>query len=78
MEDRTMFGLGFAVNRVTRHALVACGVDENTAKWIGRGAGWTTSLMTLDPSSLFDVPDIPDGDTPDYSDDSGRPRRHWQ
>jgi hypothetical protein len=75
-----MIGLGFAVNRLTRRALVACGVDKNTAKWIGRGAGWTASLISLDASGFFDVPDVPDGsssgDWPDYGDDSGGPRRH--
>jgi hypothetical protein len=55
-----MLGLGFAVNRLTRRALVACGVDENTAKWVGRGVGWTTSLISLDASGFFDIPDVPD------------------
>jgi len=59
-EDRTVFGLGFVVNRATRRALVACGVDKDTAKWIGRGVGWTTSLISLDASGFFDVPDVPD------------------
>lgn len=74
-----MFGLGFAANQITRRTLVACGVDKKTAKWIGRGVGWTTSLISLDASGFFDVPDVPDGgssgDLPDYG-DSETPRRH--
>jgi hypothetical protein len=74
-----MLGLGFAANQITRRTLVACGVDKKTAKWIGRGVGWTTSLISLDASGFFDVTDIPDasGDLPDYG-DSDPPRRHWQ
>jgi hypothetical protein len=60
VEECTVFGLGLAVNRITRRALVASGVDKNTAKWIGRGAGWTASLISFDPSGFLDVPDIPD------------------
>jgi len=76
-----MIGLGFAANQITQSTLVACGVDKKTAKWIGRGVGWTTSLISLDASGFFDVPDV---DVPDASDslpdsgDSDRPRRHWQ
>jgi hypothetical protein len=69
-----MFGLGFAANRITRHTLRACGVDEKKAKWIGRGVGWTTTLLTLDPSGFVDVPDAPDA--PDYG-DSPRRQRDW-
>jgi hypothetical protein len=78
-----MIGLGFAANQITRRTLVACGVDKKTAKWIGRGVGWTTSLISLDASGFFDVPDLPDapdgasGGLPDYG-DSDSPRRHWQ
>jgi hypothetical protein len=74
-----MIGLGFAANQITRRTLVACGVDKKTAKWIGRGVGWTTSLVSLDASGFFDVPDVPDtsSDLPDYG-DSDSPRRHWQ
>jgi len=60
-----MLGLGFAMNRITRGALEACGVDKKTAKRIGRGVGWGTTLLTLDPSGFFDVPDMPDPDLPD-------------
>lgn len=57
--------LGFIVSRATRYTLEKCGVDKEAAKWIGRGAGWTTSLITLDASGFFDVPDLPDTDYPD-------------
>ena len=72
-----MFGLGFAANQITRRTLVACGVDKKTAKWIGRGVGWTTSLISLDASGFFDVPDVPDsGYIPDDGGDASPPRRH--
>lgn len=75
-----MIGVGFAVNRLTRRALVACGVDKDKAKWIGRGAGWTASLISLDASGFFDVPDVPGsgsgGDLPGYG-DADAPRRRW-
>jgi hypothetical protein len=61
--------LGLIVSRTTRYALEKCGVEKNTAKWIGRGAGWTTSLITLDASGFFDIPDLPDTEIPDGDDD---------
>lgn len=58
--------IGFAVGRATRYALEKCGVDNTAAKWIGRGVGMTTSLLILDASGFFDVPDLPDaGDSAD-------------
>jgi hypothetical protein len=60
-----MLGLGFAVNRGVRKVAEACGADKKTAKKIGRIAGWTTSALTFDPSSVidfFDTPDLPDTD----------------
>jgi hypothetical protein len=73
-----MIGLGFAANRITRRTLEACGVDKKTAKWIGRGVGWTTSLVSLDASGFFDVPDVDVPDASASAPDSGGPRRHWQ
>jgi ribosomal protein S5 len=61
--------IGFIAGRATRYVLEACGVDKKTAKWVGRGVGIGTSLATMDASGFFDLPDIPDGNVPDDSDD---------
>jgi hypothetical protein len=74
-----MFGLGFAANRITRYTLRKCGVEEKTAKRVGRVVGWTTTALTFDPSGFIDIPDVPDTDVPGYGDDYGdgdTPRRH--
>lgn len=52
--------IGFVVGRATRYALEKCGVDKEAAKWIGRGVGMGTSLIVLDASGFFDIPDMPD------------------
>jgi hypothetical protein len=58
---------GFIANRVTRHVLEECGVDKNKAKWIGRGVGMATSLIIMDASGFFDVPDLSDTSAVDTS-----------
>ena len=57
--------IGFIAGRATRYVLEACGVEKKTAKWIGRGVGVGTSLVIMDASGFFDIPDMPDGDVPD-------------
>ena len=46
-EGSTVFGLGFAVNRLTRRALVASGVDGGSSGGLadyGDGGGWTETM----------------------------------
>jgi len=59
--------IGFIANRATRYVLEECGVDKNTAKWIGRGVGAATSLIIMDASGFFDVPDLSNTDGGDNS-----------
>jgi len=50
-----MLGQGWLISRGVRAILEEFDVDENTAKWIGKGCGWTIGLLTFDWSIVADA-----------------------